>query len=159
MSFCKTWWNAIELFGKFWQYYQFILPSSHPQENVSIILQTGYVQASHFIVRHGSIRKFHVYVPRWICHDHRELAEDGHVKHANITVDPLTGIGVKEVEYLKSKQCVRCRNQCYLITTSTGALNMNARHLFWNANNFGQIMVDVERCVSFAKKSPSAKFG
>lgn len=31
----------------------------------------------------------HVYIPRWICHDNMELAQDGIVELAKVTIDPL----------------------------------------------------------------------
>lgn len=63
--------------------------ASHPQKQQSLVLQGWDAQLTHLIVRHGTVRQFHVYVPRWISHNHSEFTQNCHVQVSKVALDPL----------------------------------------------------------------------
>lgn len=60
-----------------------------PQKKKAIRLQGGDVEAQHGRVFHSAVRQVHVDVPRWIRHNHTEVAEKRKVDVSQITLNPL----------------------------------------------------------------------
>lgn len=66
------------------------LPSCHPEEKETIILQNRNVEFPHLVICECSVWKLHVDVPRWVCHHHRKLPQDGDIQITDITANPLS---------------------------------------------------------------------
>lgn len=65
------------------------LATCDPQEDDAVVLEHPDVELAHLIVGHRAVGQVLVDLPGWVRHDDPELAQDGHVEGADVTIDPL----------------------------------------------------------------------